>query len=71
MDLVVAHVKVEVPTRGPADLRELPLDVVSEDDLSGVGGHDRLRRQVRSDRHGEQVELGDIGGEGSLVLVLD
>ena len=46
--LVVAHVEVEVPARGPRDLGHLPDDVVRENDLLRPGGH---RRQVRTQRH--------------------
>ena len=75
VDLVVAHVEVEVPPRRPADVRVLPLDVVRIDNLlvgrrSGLKG-DGLRRQIGANGHGEEVELSDLRREGALVLVLD
>eukprot|EP00965_Chrysotila_dentata_P257278 6212837-Pleurochrysis_carterae.AAC.2 len=53
--LVVAHVEVEVPSRGPADGRLLPRHVVSEDVLARAVH--RLRWQLRAQRHARQLGI--------------
>mmetsp|Transcript_13006 Transcript_13006/g.28109 ORF Transcript_13006/g.28109 Transcript_13006/m.28109 type:complete len:262 (+) Transcript_13006:1138-1923(+) len=70
MDLVVAHVEVEVPARRPLDGRVLPRDVVRKDNLERLAlEKHRLRRQVRTHRHREQIQLGHVRRERALVPV--
>ena len=54
MDLVVAHVQVEVPARRPRDVGVLPHDIVGEDDLVADGGHGR---QVGAQRHRGELRV--------------
>mmetsp|Transcript_27966 Transcript_27966/g.65311 ORF Transcript_27966/g.65311 Transcript_27966/m.65311 type:complete len:466 (-) Transcript_27966:756-2153(-) len=62
VDLIVAHVQVEVPSRRPFDVGQLPLDVVRIDHLRRRVplGLDRLRRQVGANGHGRQAERAHV-----------
>mmetsp|Transcript_13007 Transcript_13007/g.28114 ORF Transcript_13007/g.28114 Transcript_13007/m.28114 type:complete len:254 (+) Transcript_13007:1138-1899(+) len=65
MDLVVAHVEVEVPARRPRNVRRLPHHVVRVDNLRAPGGHGR---EVGPQRDGG--ELGRRRIPRALVRVL-
>ena len=67
MDLVIAHVEVEVPAGGPLDLGLLPGDVVGEDHLPLLVNW--LWWQVGAERHTGQ--LGVLALPCTLVGVLD
>mmetsp|Transcript_61646 Transcript_61646/g.137374 ORF Transcript_61646/g.137374 Transcript_61646/m.137374 type:complete len:324 (-) Transcript_61646:16-987(-) len=73
VDLVIAHVKVEIPPRRPLGCGIFPFDVIRVDDLSRLAGldGDGLRGEVGTDRDGEEGELLHVRGELALVLVLN
>ena len=54
VDLIITHVEVQVPPRGPRNVRVLPNDVVGEDDLGRPRWH---RRQVGAQRDAGELRL--------------